>query len=637
MTMPKSPERPSAAPSVSQTGTFDKIESIAQILEQRDPLTEVDLKKADALLTEITDETKKLDGTVRSFFNDDVLVRLRDLLPDHPFFRELNGESSEFINSVDLLIDGEESFERIIHHIRTAKKSITINIFIWRDDKIGNRIAEELLKAAEKPGMQITIVKDRLGSVFEHAEKGKQSFFHKELSASELQKASVIDNAYSNKDEAPDAIQKKNPIAKKLLNHPNITVHCNEVRSDHSKYYIFDDTRLITGGMNICDENHKDWHDYMIEADSPLLVEKFKKRLSGQDDFDEGSSIEFSLNLPSARVKQKEIKPMVQKLLTNAKNEVIIEMAYFGDADITKAIIDAANRGVDLKIIVPEKANIQDSLNRSVLREILQKTNGKATVYLFPKMLHAKLVHVDGQYTFLGSANLNDEATKRLGETNMLINDINAPFTQDVRTQLAADIAISKQAKTAKDIPWGLLDSTQAMVEQNAGQASQMFAFAVNKPKNTPAVEATTPPKTEPAKVVKPETAPAITPQIVDLYGFKKTITVLGKNYDVSVSPPASLIVGKRIWKLNGVSGSAKGASLKIMKATWQGGKLEVTIKGSKRIGLGMLSKEFSEEKHVSLNEKQAALLLSHLTESDTPFVVLDEKKQDTGVQITRG
>jgi hypothetical protein len=46
-----------------------------------------------------------------------------------------------------LLVDGKEAFPEILKCIGNAKKSITINMFIWRDDNIGNAIAKAILDA----------------------------------------------------------------------------------------------------------------------------------------------------------------------------------------------------------------------------------------------------------------------------------------------------------------------------------------------------------------------------------------------------------------------------------------------------------------------------------------------------------
>jgi phosphatidylserine/phosphatidylglycerophosphate/cardiolipin synthase-like enzyme len=51
--------------------------------------------------------------------------------------------------SCNLLINGKEAFPVIIIHIKNAKKELIISMFIWRDDEIGNKIAEEIIKFAE--------------------------------------------------------------------------------------------------------------------------------------------------------------------------------------------------------------------------------------------------------------------------------------------------------------------------------------------------------------------------------------------------------------------------------------------------------------------------------------------------------
>ncbi|MCA9378303.1 phosphatidylserine/phosphatidylglycerophosphate/cardiolipin synthase family protein [Candidatus Peregrinibacteria bacterium] len=56
---------------------------------------------------------------------------------------------------------------------------------------------------------------------------------------------------------------------------------------------MFDDQTLIAGSINVGDEYMGNWHDYMVRMDSPILVSKLRARLSGNDDFDSGASIEF--------------------------------------------------------------------------------------------------------------------------------------------------------------------------------------------------------------------------------------------------------------------------------------------------------------------------------------------------------
>ena len=83
-----------------------------------------------------------------------------------------------------LLVDGKNAFPAIISEIEKAEKSLEINMFIWRDDEIGNRLAECVLRAADR-GVDVFCSVDRYGSIFEHAEEAKKSFFHKSTSLTE--------------------------------------------------------------------------------------------------------------------------------------------------------------------------------------------------------------------------------------------------------------------------------------------------------------------------------------------------------------------------------------------------------------------------------------------------------------------
>ena len=68
-----------------------------------------------------------------------------------------------------LFIDGKNAFPAILKAIENARFSLYINMFIWRDDAIGNRIGEAVLSAAER-GVKVFISVDRYGVVLEKAE-----------------------------------------------------------------------------------------------------------------------------------------------------------------------------------------------------------------------------------------------------------------------------------------------------------------------------------------------------------------------------------------------------------------------------------------------------------------------------------
>ena len=137
-----------------------------------------------------------------------------------------------------LLENGNQAFPKIIECIQNSQSSIVINMFIWRDDTIGNRIASECLKAADR-GVEITISKDLYGSVCEHAEESGKSFFHKKTKLSEKLKINTLKSLYKNPIEK-NTKDSESELYKKIISHPNIHVQSQSFKADHSKFYIFD-------------------------------------------------------------------------------------------------------------------------------------------------------------------------------------------------------------------------------------------------------------------------------------------------------------------------------------------------------------------------------------------------------------
>jgi cardiolipin synthase A/B len=434
---------PSSTNQQSNDAWFD-IETIQKLLDQGADLSENSIKRITEIFDRITDKTEETNENSASFF-EGIRDKLTTLFPNTPFLNSTSEAiDSDVIDAIDLLVGGEEAYAEIENQINQATISIEITIFIWRDDDTGQRLIKALLAAANR-GVKITINKDRTGAIFEHAEQGKRSFFHPNLDPSERGQRAILDRAYKNPNEVAYTKTPPNPLLKKMLKHKNITVTADEETKDHSKYWIFDNQTIITGGMNVGDE-YNSWHDYMVKVESPFLVRKLRTELSGKDNPNENSSVEFVFNREKSRdgnIEQGEIEKEVIELIGSAQKSITIEMAYFGDEDITKAIINAAKNGIAVRIILPKNANVQNNLNKAVMREILEGTNGNVSVYFYRGMLHAKMIHIDDQKTFLGSANLNTQATEKLGELNMLITNPDCPFTQKVREQLREDIAHS--------------------------------------------------------------------------------------------------------------------------------------------------------------------------------------------------
>ena len=154
-----------------------------------------------------------------------------------------------------LLIDGKQAFPEILRCIEHAERSIGINMFIWRDDAIGNRIAAAVLAAAER-GVQVDISVDRYGVVLEKAEESKKSFFHKRQTPAEKVKIVALELLYPMEGAPKGARDEESDLYRAIMCHPNIRVERDTFKADHSKFYIFDDEVLILGGVNIEDKEN---------------------------------------------------------------------------------------------------------------------------------------------------------------------------------------------------------------------------------------------------------------------------------------------------------------------------------------------------------------------------------------------
>ena len=369
---------------------------------------------------------------------------------------------------IELLVDGHAAFNRIIERIRSASQSIYVNMFIWRDDKIGNIIAQEIIDAADR-GIKVNIVKDKLGEVFEKAEENKQSFFHKRFNPNLFLTTAAMDLIYPMDGKAKNSMQKLSFLADRLLCHSNISIEKEDIRGDHSKYYIFDEDILIMGGMNIEDKSictdveGKKYNDYMIEMRGRIYVDKFIRRLYKGEPFDKESSFEYIFNVRREGKDLFYAKNQILELLSSARESIDIIMAYIGDKDITEKIVECSNRGIRITMLLPGKANVQHDFNMKVIKYIMEKTDNKLNVYLSKNMVHAKLIWIDGNIVTFGSANLNRQAMRKLMELNVLIKNHDETFMESIENSIQRNMLDGTKIINSWEIKY---NPFRALIEQ---------------------------------------------------------------------------------------------------------------------------------------------------------------------------
>ncbi len=139
-----------------------------------------------------------------------------------------------------------EAFVRIKKLLRRARHTIIIQMFIWKDDRLGREMAALLTLMADR-GVRVYVSKEAVGDFFE-------------MSGDFL--------ATKTSSEA---------VWRRFWGHPNIRI-THVTQRDHAKVFIIDDRILLLTGMNIADEYAGPWHDYLVELRGPAFVQQYLLR-----------------------------------------------------------------------------------------------------------------------------------------------------------------------------------------------------------------------------------------------------------------------------------------------------------------------------------------------------------------------
>jgi cardiolipin synthase len=117
-----------------------------------------------------------------------------------------------------------------------------------------------------------------------------------------------------------------------------------------------------------------------------------------------------------------------------AKNEIIIANAYFlPGGKLRRALIDAAHRGVKVRLLLQGKIEYQMQYHATRWIYDLFLREGIEIYEYLPSFLHAKVAVIDG-VSFVGSSNLDPFSLLLAREANVLVDD--AGFTAQLRQSL---------------------------------------------------------------------------------------------------------------------------------------------------------------------------------------------------------
>ncbi len=314
-----------------------------------------------------------------------------------------------------LLVDGKAAFDEILKASDAAQASIHVQTYIWKDDDIGQQVVSKLKTAANR-GVKVTVRKDALGTAFELLDmiKGRPSPVFTKSGLKDTKNIDVKVDIWGD--------------------------------TDHSKYIIVDHKAVIFGGMNIADEYHTQWHDYMAMIQSERWTGAFEDRVFKNSPWPNPAPFVITLNDRNTT----EIRTALIELIINARENVIIEHAYFSDDKIIEAVKRVAGNGIQVNIILPKRPDTHHYANLVTINKLIRSGEKTAPrVFLYPQMMHAKVVLTDGVIAAVGSANLTPRSMKTSREVTMFVHGSpEDPFIKRLREQLEADLVKSEEVQT---------------------------------------------------------------------------------------------------------------------------------------------------------------------------------------------
>lgn len=302
-----------------------------------------------------------------------------------------------------LWIDGREVFRRLHCLTRKAKHTIVIQMFSWKDDRTGRNLASVLVRAADR-GVAVHITKEPLGDIFE-----RHQDFLTTRSAS-------------------------HGVWKRFWHHSNIHITHTHAR-DHAKVYLFDERTLVLSGMNVSDDYRYDWHDYAVELRGKRFAEEY---LSGRRN-------KNPISVVSNSVDHRYIRPVLMHILASARRSIVLEHAYISDPAVLDLLVRRSRDGVRITIIIPARADSHHYANMKAMERLLSKCSRRnLRVYLYPRMVHGKVLLADFKTAFLGSANLMTDSLDHMGEVNVLIEGRHRRVIERLTTRLRMDVLRSR-------------------------------------------------------------------------------------------------------------------------------------------------------------------------------------------------
>jgi cardiolipin synthase len=339
---------------------------------------------------------------------------------DAAFFRTLQAHTSAPLvdgNRIEVLLNGDETFPRMIRDIKAAKSTITFAQYLYEGGSLASEIAQAFADRC-RAGVKADILLDRHGS-------GKVP-----ADIIRTMKEAGCNVRYFRQMEADGVI-----FPWRLLRY--------NYRS-HRRVLVIDGRIGFTGGYGISEawsgngRMPEHWRDTNVRIEGPVVsflqtafaeswLETTGTAIGGDDYFPRLDNVG---TVRAQIVKSSPLGGSFQNYMLfllsihSARKSILITNPYFiPDEVMTDALLKAAARGVRVIILTPGRIDNRFTYTASRSHYGPLLLGGVEVFEYQPAFMHAKTIVVDGVWATIGSTNIDNRSFALNQEINLTVHD----------------------------------------------------------------------------------------------------------------------------------------------------------------------------------------------------------------------
>ncbi len=341
-----------------------------------------------------------------------------------PFATTAPSEVSIGDSAVKTYTYGQDLYDDMLAAIDEAQHQILFESYIWKGDEVGQQFKAALSRAAGR-GVEVYAIYDAFANL-------------------------VVDPRF-----------KRFGPRLRVLAYPVYTAGWRffDIRRygrDHRKILVVDDDVAFVGGYNVGTAYATEWRDTHVRITGPGVADLARAfadfwnlnrpaRHAGRPLLLKAASdweprIRVHRNLP--RQWMFPIRAMYLEAINRASSHIWMTHAYFiPDSDFVEALMAAARRGVDVRLLVPAVSNhvVADWLSRGYYGELLAA--GVRIFRFTGAMVHAKTSTIDGRWATVGTANI--DRLSMTGNYEINVEFVDPGFAREMERIFETDLSES--------------------------------------------------------------------------------------------------------------------------------------------------------------------------------------------------